>query len=335
MSCIYLSQVVSRDYDPTIHGVLEFVVHFGRIYAFDIPHALSEDSEPITIKDLQYSSDKGRNTRVNHMSSFRVNFRKPGGRGTAKVKSVPRQKTKETKREEDKSVNHSLFTIVPSECRRDIHDYLERKGYNEQPESGIETYTATVRLGSKDFYVSYDSDLCPTSFTLPRLRWFLADVKRRWKSRGMSPGTATLDGCECDVRLMLGTSREFTLDEVRAGDYEKYMSILEPNPTPFFPRNSRRHPFKIREELRKNLQLVRQKEKVMFHRPQCQTNVYLNKVTEYSRLNSSGEFRKVFHRHELVIKPGLPASWENADEVDRFLKKTWKLAFRLAKKASR
>lgn len=245
------------------------------------------------------------------------------------MKAVRRHKTKETKRDVDKSANHSLFTVVDGECLRDIQDYLERKGYEEQLENGKETYTATVRLGTKDFYVCYDNELVPTTLKLPRLRWFMADIKRPWKARVMSPGTANVDGSECDVRLMLGTSREFTREEVCAGDYEKYMSILEANTTASVP-----YPFKIREELRNKLQLVRHKETAVFHQAAIGTTVYLSKVTEYSRLKSTGKFKKVFHRYEMVVKPALPASWENVNEVERFLQRTWKLAFRLAKKAS-
>ena len=329
----YFPQVVNRDYDPTIHGELEFVMHFGRIYAFDIPHAMSEDSEPISIKDLQYSSDKGRSTRTN--LTFKQKFKKPGGGGNGKpkkkVKSVRRKKPKETKREIDKAPNHSLFTVVHSENLRDIQDYLERKGYAEQPESAKETYTATVRLGSKDFYVCYDHGLRPTVFKLPRLRWFLADVKRPWKEPSVSPGTAQLDGAECDVRLMLGTSREFTLAEIRACDYEKYMGILEPSPIRSSP-----YPFRMHEEMRKKLQLVRHKESAVLIRQRCGTQAFISKVTEYSRLNqSTGIFKKVFHRHELVIQPKLPANWNDANEVNSFLKRTWKLAIRLAKEASK
>lgn len=98
----------------SIHGKLEFVVHFGRIYAFDIPQASYEDSEPITITDFQYSADTGRDTRQ-RLSPRRPRLRRPGansGGGQSKPKAERKQKVKEAKREVDKSPKHSLFTVI-------------------------------------------------------------------------------------------------------------------------------------------------------------------------------------------------------------------------------
>ena len=53
-----LFQVVERDFDPQIHGRLEFVVHFGRVYMFSVPHVLLEDGEPISIAMLRTNKRK-------------------------------------------------------------------------------------------------------------------------------------------------------------------------------------------------------------------------------------------------------------------------------------
>ena len=88
------------------------MVHFGRIYAFDIPQASYEDSEPITIKDFQYSAAKGQDTRRQLAIRRPVKFKRPGGGGRSKPKAHPKYKVKDTKRDVDKSPNHSLFTVV-------------------------------------------------------------------------------------------------------------------------------------------------------------------------------------------------------------------------------
>lgn len=302
------------------------MVHFGRIYAFDIPLASYEDSEPITIKDFQYSAARGQDTRREELIRRRPRLRRPGGgSGRSKPKAERKHKTKESKREVDKSPNHSLFTVVSDKGMNEIEAYLRRKGYVEQPALRKKTYTATLRLGTKDYHACYDERLNPTMLKLPRLRWFLADIKRAWVGRDNSPETSNLDGLECDVRFILGTSREFPPTD----DYENLLNVLSPNPT------SNPYPFIINNELQKKLQLVRYKETSVYIKPGHRTQICLSKVKEFSRLrNSTGQFKKMFERRELVVKSTLPASLENQQDVEGFLAKTWKTAFRFARKAS-
>lgn len=306
------------------------MVHFGRIYAFDIPQASYEDSDPMTIKDFQYSAAKGQDTRRQKPKLHLPRFRRPGGAaGRVKPKHEREHKTKDTKREVDKSPNHSLFTVVSDKAVRDLEAYLVRKGYEEQHQLSKKTYTATVRIGTKDIYVCYNERLKPAMLKLPRLRWFLADIKRAWMERENSPGTSNLDGQECDVRFILGTSREFSMNEIGGDEYENLVKVLAPNPT------SNPYPFIIENELQKKLQLVRYKETRVYSKAGHATQICLSKVREFSRLRTqTGQFRKNFERQELIVKHPLPANLENQQDIEGFLPKIWKNAFRLAKKAS-
>ena len=285
----------------------------------------------MTITDFQYSASKGQDTRREELIQRRPRFRRPGaaGAGRSKPKAERKHKVKESKREVDKSPNHSLFTVVSDGGVAEIERHLRRKGYVEQTELCKTTYVATVRVGTKDLYVCYDERLNPVMLKLPRLRWFLADIKRAWIERANSPGASNLDGMECDVRFILGTSREFPAAEIVTGDEENYLNILSPNPT------LNPYPFIINDELKKKLQLIRYKETRVYSRPGHRAQICLSKVKEFSRLrNNTGVFRKVFERQELVLKPALPASLENQQDVEAFLARMWKMAFRLALKAS-
>ena len=304
------------------------MVHFGRIYAFDIPQVSYEDSEPMTVQDFQYSASKGKVTQ-REVVRRRPGFRRPGGGGRSKPKAEKKHKVKETKRDVDKSPNHSLFTVVSDGGMAEIHAYLRRQGYIEQPALRKNSYTVTVRKGTSDIYICYDERFNPTMLKLPRLRWFLADIKREWMERQNSPGASNLDGLECDVRLILGTSREFAADDFGEGDDENLLNILSPNPS------LNPYPFIINNELQRKLQLIRYKETSVYIKPGHRTQVCLSKVKEFSRLRATnGLFRKMFERRELVIKPTLPANLENQEEVKGFLNRIWKTAFKFARKAS-
>ena len=212
----------------------------------------------------------------------------------------------------------------------EVEAYLIRKGYIEQPALSKKSYTVTMRKGTTDLYACYDDRLNPTVLKLPRLRWFLADIKRAWIERQEnSPERSNLDGLECDVRFILGTSREFPAAEFEAGDEENVLNVLSPNPT------STPHPFIINNELQKKLQLIRYKKTSVYCKPGHRTQICLSKVKEYSRFRATtGNFRKVFERDELVIKPVLPASLESEQDIERFLSRIWKIAFSLARMAS-
>ena len=283
----------------------------------------------MTVQDFQYSASKGKVTKRELPSRRRPRFRRPGGGGRSKPKAERKHKVKETKRDVDKSPNHSLFTVVSDGGMAEIHAYLRRQGYIEQPALRKNSYTVTVRKGTSDIYICYDERFNPTMLKLPRLRWFLADIKREWMERQNSPGASNLDGLECDVRFILGTSREFAADDFGEGDDENLLNILSPNPS------LNPYPFIINNELQRKLQLIRYKETSVYIKPGHRTQVCLSKVKEFSRLRAtSGLFRKMFERRELVIKPTLPANLENQEEVKGFLNRIWKTAFKFARKAS-
>lgn len=214
---------------------------------------------------------------------------------------------------------------------REVEAYLRRKGYVEQPALRKSTYTATVRVGTKDFYACYDNRLNPTALKLPRLRWFLADVKRPWVERQNSPATSNLDGLECDVRFILGTSREFSTIEIGNMDDDENinLNVLSPNPA-LDP-----YPFIINDQMANRLQLVRYKKTRVFIKTEHHAQIFLSEVKEFSRLKTTTRlFKKVFERRELVVRPILPDTLENQQDLERFLSKIWKLALRLAQEAS-
>ena len=208
-------EVITRDYTPIVHGgILQFNVHFGRLYTFHVPRSMTEDTDPTTVKTVQISLKKGFESKAACLMSLQASsstkklFRlKPRNR-RKKPKHLEKKDDEMQeggKKNEKRSPKHSFFTNIPKECVAKIMSYLEGRGFAEDPSQGSPYYLVTVNADDgRECDVTYDSDMNVKHIRSAKLRWFVADVKRPWQERlviddeEFAPNM--LNGSECDFR---------------------------------------------------------------------------------------------------------------------------------------
>jgi hypothetical protein len=206
-------EVVERDYTPIVHGgILEFNVHFGRLYTFHVPRSMIEDTDPTTVKTVQISLKKGFESKaaclmsLQSTSSTRKLFRlQPKRRKKQKQSETKKDEEKTGRKNEKRSPKHSFFTNIPEECAAKIITYLERRGFAEDPNLGSPYLLVVVNADDgRECDITYDSDLQPKCIRSAKLRWFVADVKRPWQARSVVTDEEfnpdMLNGSECDLR---------------------------------------------------------------------------------------------------------------------------------------
>jgi hypothetical protein len=208
-------EVVERDYTPVMHGgILEFNVHFGRLYTFHVPRSMTEDTDPSTVKTVQISLKKGFESKaaclmsLQSTSKTRKLFRiKPKRRKKGKEKQNEEKKDEEnsTRKNAKRSPKHSFFTNVPDECATNIITYLKMRGFAEDRSLGAPYYLVTVNADDgRECDITYDSHVRPKFIRSAKLRWFVADVKRPWQERSVVTkeefNADMLNGSECDFR---------------------------------------------------------------------------------------------------------------------------------------
>ena len=125
-------------------------------------------------------------------------------------------------------------------------------------------------------------------------------------------------------------------DDIRGTSYEQYRDALQPQRHP----KSTPIPFVVKQEIWKDVALIRHKKSRMYHVDQSAGSVSefrkslcvgVNEITEYSRpTKSASAFNKVFTRCEVAVKAGLPNSWSNADSVEKLLRDIWAFGFAFA-----
>ena len=207
-------EVVTRDYTPIVHGgILQFNVHFGRLYTFHVPRSMTEDTDPTTVKTVQISLKKGFESKAACLmslpatSSTRKVFRLKPKQHRKKPKNFEKKDDEkvDVKKNEKRSPKHSLFTNIPEECVTKITSYLEGRGFAEDPSIGSPYYLVTINADDRrECDVTYDSDMNVKHIRSAKLRWFVADVKRPWQERVVIADEEfapnMLNGSECDFR---------------------------------------------------------------------------------------------------------------------------------------
>ena len=344
-------EVISRDYTPVVHGkTLEFNVHFGRLYTLHVPRALTEDTDPITVKSLQISLKKGFESKAASLMSLNPDasgkklFRRPLNRRkkSKKAKVDNSEEKREKKPEKKRSPKHSFFTNLPDECIASLKTFLEKKGFQEKPDLGQPYILVTVNTDDgTECDITYDDDVRPKWIRSPKLRWFVADVKRPWCQRSSVPEQAfapdMINGLECDYRLMVRSFENLNPNAVEKLRHKKYLDILRPRGGVVGKPVKSSCPFQINLELRNNLSLVRHhvKQQVYAYSSSEQeflssTTVSLDEVTEYSRLKVNGTFASVFKRFEMTLQPELPTNWTSREVMEKFAWHVWSLSFEIA-----
>ena len=341
-------RVLEKDFDYQLHGSYEFAVHFGRVYMFNIPHSLLEDSESITIAMLRTNKRKSPIPQLNREAPETVEFVDPE---TARARRRrPRRKravsTDENrkKRVRVKPSRSSFYTVMHSPER--VKLFLEAFEFQPDP-NPAEKYLVDICDDEVEFYVRFDNKLKFVEIKFPNLRWCMVDVKRPWQRRPdhdvIEDGRVTdddvmLDGWETDVRFLLQTRNALGPCDIRDTKYAKYQHILEPSDSV--------RSFKVQEDLWKHVRLIRVSRLRKFKHVSppggflSGLTVYLNKVTEYSRPAKSqvDDFGKVVTRWEVSLEATLPTDDEQGisfkfpakETMKRFLHEVWKFAFSLS-----
>ena len=334
---IFFPQVIERDFVPSIHGEMEFAVHFGRIYVLSIPKSFTEDTECPTVRVFQTNLSRGYKPRPSVLSTTRSN-RKYGRKNlnTAKSRNYKKRKGNELREDgkktpKEKSSRSSFFTIVSSQEK--IASFLTQRGFNEILSSEI--YSVEIHT-DHEFCVIMSKDFSFHEIAYPKLRWCAVDVKRAWRENPEHHDVTDLDGIETDVRFVLQTRHALRPDDIRGTSYEQYRDTLQPQSHP----KPSRCPFVVKPDVWKDVAMIRHKKSRMykldevmamgseFRKSLC---ISVNEVTEYSRpTKHASAFSKVFTRWEVTVKPGLPNSWGNSEAVEKLLRDIWAFAFALA-----
>ena len=187
-----------------------------------------------------------------------------------------------------------------------------------------------------EFAVKFGTNFDFQGINFPKLRWSLTDVKRNWKESPPVEDLHELDGVETDVRLMLLSRRALGSEEIQGTDYDKYRGLLEPKPRA----THSGIPFKVKQEVWKEVVLIRQKKAKMFRLdPQLahSASEFMSAMTikvaaimEYSRpTRHASAFNKAFERYEVSLHPALPSNWTEI-EVEQFLRNIWAFSFALS-----
>ena len=323
------AQMTDKEYARSIHGALEFVVHFGRLYVFNVPRAFSEDTEPMSASALQANLLKS----STHLSASGLAARGPRAKDawkSRKTKKKPPKRVTESnlrKQRKEKPTRSSFFTFVSSRDKAEA--FLRERRFVEV--CSYEDYTLDIHT-DHEFNVRFNQDLKFHEIGYPKLRWFVADVKRTWQEEADAEGSE-LDGAEHDVRFMLLSRRSLGSHDIRGTDYDKYRDVLKP----------KHHvdgecPFEVDNDVWKDVVLVRHRKSRKFRSdpvPGGMTSlsrpafsVEINDVTEYSRpTREVSKFSKVLPRCEVSVQVELPSNLVDGDEIKQLLRDIWAFAF--------
>ena len=193
---------------PTIHGKMEFAIHFGRLYVLNTPKSFTEDCEPPSVGIFQTNLTRGYKPRPSVLSVPRT-IRKYGKRRRGQSKRKSRRWDKKGKVFEtgkdgkkvpkEKASRSSFFTVVSSQEK--AVDFLTQRGFSEA-QSSLEFYSVEIQT-DHEFCVVTDKDFNFQKIKFAKLRWCAVDIKRAWKENLEKQDDTELDGVETDVRFIL------------------------------------------------------------------------------------------------------------------------------------
>ena len=200
--------MIERDFVPSLHGVMEFAIHFGRLYVLNVPKSFTEDTESPSVRVFQTNLARGYKPRPSVLSTPR-NIRKYGRSRviySGKFKSRWNKTRRGTevgkdgkKVPKEKPSRSSFFTVVSSQEK--VVSFLTQRGFSAEAES-TENYSVEIHT-DHEFCVITDKDFNFHEINLPKLRWCVVDVKRAWKENPEEHDVTDLDGVETDVRFVL------------------------------------------------------------------------------------------------------------------------------------
>lgn len=330
--------LAARDHEESLHGVLEFAVHFGRIYIFRVSKSFIEDPEAVTVKMLQSNLNrdcKSKRTKPKQqrdivVSHGGVSRRKKKRSRKKRVKKEEKNKDKKDKKPKEKPCRSSYFTSIKSKLTAEL--FLQTHGFTEV--ESFEHFDVTIK-DIDELSVKFDDRLCFKELRFSPLRWCSTDIKRRWKERRNRAGNQE-DGAESDIRFLLQSRRSLNKDEIHGTEYEVYMDIMQNMPPTSKVTKKQKQLFEIKEDLWKQVFMVRHKKTRRFRdlssdQDSASLFIDITEVTEYSRPKAECScFRKVFTRHELNLELEPPLLSADESTLSQFLLKVWRHAFRLS-----
>ena len=138
----------------SIHGPLEFRVHFGRIYTFSLPKSFTEDTEQVTVKKFQEALKRSYKTQVSFNRPIRVRTCRPKYSTAFSKKMGKKKKTAksslsflgeeddEKKKRKEKPSRSSFFTVIRS--REKLDTFLQARGFHEHDVSIMRSKVADM-----------------------------------------------------------------------------------------------------------------------------------------------------------------------------------------------
>ena len=330
--------LAAKEHEFGMHGEMEFAVRFGRIYIFRVPKSFIEDPESVTVQMLQANLKRGYKAKPTGTKKTKrelVVTNSGVTRRNARRSRQKRQKPKEKKKEkkmQEKPCRSSYFTIIKSKKQAEL--FLREHGFVEV--GCFEVYDVNTK-GNEELNVKFDGELNFVEMCFSPLRWYLTDVKRRWKK---SRYKKTQDGDESDVRFILQSRRSLNQKEIQDTEYEVYQELMQqPSQAVNAPKPAkiRKPMFCIKEDLWNEVSMVRHKTTRLFRSEQdedpflSQVTMELKEVKEYSRpMTECSCFRKIFTRCELDLQLETPPLSMGEGELVVFLEKVWQLAFAIS-----
>ena len=125
----------------SLHGPLEFAVHFGRIYTFSLPKSFTEDTEQVTVKKFQATLKRS----YKALSAFNLpgrirtcrpkysaKFSKKKGKKKKNTKSrffLGSEEKEDKKKRKEKPSRSSFFTVIRSKEKLEL--FLQARGFRE------------------------------------------------------------------------------------------------------------------------------------------------------------------------------------------------------------
>ncbi|KAK3698052.1 hypothetical protein QZH41_010823, partial [Actinostola sp. cb2023] len=258
--------LAARDHEESLHGVMEFVVRFGRTYIFRVPKSFIEDPESVTIERLQANLNRGykaTQTRKGRPPKPNLAISDSGVTRKAKRSRKKRQKQEHPKVKKDKKMNEkpcrsSYFTNIRS--KKAAEKFLQTQCFTEVER--FEDYDVIIK-GDDELSVKFDEQLHFQELRFTPLRWCLTDVKRRWKEK-KNAKEAGEDGDEIDIRFLLQSRRSLTRNEILGTEYEVYEDIMQTTTPHSRSTKKQMQLFRIQEDLWHQVYMVRHKKTQRF-----------------------------------------------------------------------
>lgn len=191
--------VLGQEYNQPLHGNVDIVASFGRIYLVDPPVSFVEDTDGVSLRQINWALASSR--RYNLSPQLQVVKRRhmPWIHGSG-VRSGPFTKS-------------SFVAGKRGATVQDVEEILSDMGFGE-PEFN-EVYRAIIAMSSHEVKAVYNKNLEFQSWVSQKTRWMTTDVKRAWVE-----DESKVDGKESDLRIQVRTRKMSDAEKCDSSIYE-------------------------------------------------------------------------------------------------------------------